>query len=270
VLQSDVWDSAYEGVFWVKLNTGGTIAAGGGWLTSTYVGQLRAISVSDGSVLLTQSTGSRVNTIAMSADGTILAAGCGATYSGSGQQIYLYSLQNNAYQPLTGLTSSNNSVQSLAMSADGQWLVAGFYPNGSAPALILFQITSTAWCSRRPGPSRHPAARWRSRRKRTRGHGEGAFRGAGQPWRPGGIQLRRRLREIRGNGRGWRQIRRRISGTNGIYCFDRETFIQGGAASWQYIQPASAPPAAWACRRTAPSWWASATAARPWWDMPIA
>ena len=28
-----------------------------------------------------------------------------------------------------------------------------------------------------------------------------------------------------------------ISGTNGIYYFDRGTFTQGGSAQWQYVQP---------------------------------
>lgn len=237
MLQSDVWDSAYEGVFWVKLNAGGTIAAGGGWLTSTYTGQLRAISVSDGSVLLSQPTGSRVNTIAMSTDGTILAAGCGATYSGSGQQIYLYSLQSGAYQALTGLTSSNNSVQSLAMSADGQWLVAGFYPNGSAPALILFQVTSTGLVQSQTWSIPSSSAMAEPEEADVRGFVKEHFaalasRDIKAESSSGGAYVKSVAMSADGT-----KFAAAISGANGIYYFDRDTFIQSGAAQWQYMQP---------------------------------
>jgi len=237
VLQSDVWENAYEGVFWVKVNAGGTIAAGGGWLTSTYTGQLRAISVGDGRVLLTQSTGSRVNQIAMSADGTILAAGCGATYSGSGQQIYLYRLQNSVYQPLAGLTSSNNSVQSLALSADGQWLVAGFYPNGSAPALILFQVIATGLVQSQtwsiPATDAMAEPDGADARGLVKEHFAAlANRGVRAETSSGGAYVKSVAMSADGT-----RFAAAISGGNGIYYFDRDTFIQSGGANWQYIQP---------------------------------
>lgn len=237
VLQSDVWDSAYEGVFWVKVNAAGTIAAGGGWLTSTYTGQLRAISVADGSALLTQSTGSRVNQIAMSKDGTILAAGCGATYSGSGQQIYLYNLQGGAYQALTGLTSANNSVQSLAMSEDGKWLVAGFYPNGSAPALILFQITSAGLVQSQtwsiPAGSSAAEPDGADPRGFVKEHFAAlASRNLKAESSSGGAYVKSVAMSADGS-----RFAAAISGTNGIYYFDRDTFISTGASQWQYVQP---------------------------------
>ncbi len=237
VLQSDVWDNAYEGVFWVKLNAGGTIAAGGGWLTSTYTGQLRAISVGDGSVLLTQSTGSRVNQIAMSADGAILAAGCGATYSGSGQQIYLYALHDHAYKALTGLTSASNSVQSLAMSADGQWLVAGFYPNGSAPALILFQVTPTGLVQSQAWSIPATNAMAEPEDADVRGFVKEHFaalasRGVRTEASSGGAYVKSVAMSADGS-----KFAVAISGTNGIYYFDSKIFIQSGAAQWQYVLP---------------------------------
>lgn len=234
VIQSDVWDNAYEGVFWVKLNAGGTIAAGGGWLTSTYTGQLRAISVRDGSALLTQATGSRVNTIAMSADGGILAAGCGATYSGSGQQIYLYSMENGVYQPLTGLTSSNNSVQSLAMSTDGKWLAAGFYPNGSAPALILFQITSTGLAQARTWSIPSSGAMAEPDEADVRGFVKEHFaalasRNVVAESSSGGAYVKSVAMSADGS-----KFAAAISGANGIYYFDRDAFISTGDPQWQY------------------------------------
>lgn len=237
VLQSDVWENAYEGVFWVKVNAGGTIAAGGGWLTSTYTGQLRAISVGDGSVLLTQATGSRVNQIAMSTDGTLLAAGCGATYSGSGQQIYLYNLQGGVYQALAGLTSADNSVQTLAMSADGLWLVAGFYPNGTAPALILFQITaaglvqSQTWAIPASGAS--PEPKEADAQGFVREHLAAlAHRGVKVEASSGGAYVKSVAMSADGS-----KFAAAISGANGIYYFDRDSFIQTGAAAWQFALP---------------------------------
>lgn len=237
VLQSDTWDSAYEGVFWVKLNQLGTIAVGGGWLTSTYTGQLRALSVSDGSVLLTQSTGSRVNTIAMSADGTIMAAGCGATYGGSSQQIYLYALKDNAYQALTGLASANNSVQSLAMATDGTWLVAGFYPNGSAPALILYQVTATGLVQSQIWSIPASSALAEPNEADIRGFAKEhlaalANRNVRVESSSGGAYVKSVAMSADGS-----KFAAAISGTNGIYYFDRDTFIQSGAPQWQYVQP---------------------------------
>lgn len=140
VVRQDLWSpEPTEGVFWVKLSADGSIAAAGGWQTKgggVYAGRLRVIRVSDGFVMLDQSTGSRVNQIAMSPDGRWLAAGCGATYSGSGQQIYLYQLTGDTYTALGGFTSSSNSIQTLAMSDDGKWIIAGLY---GSPSVILFQ-----------------------------------------------------------------------------------------------------------------------------------
>ncbi len=237
VLQSDVWDNAYEGVFWVKLNQAGTIAAGGGWLTKTYTGQLRAISVSDGSVLLTQSTSSRVNQIAMSADGSVMAAGCGATYSGGGQQIYLYTLQGGVYNALTGFTSADNSVQTLAMSTDGKWLVAGFYPNGSSPALILFQITSTGlvqsqtWSIPASSSATEPAE------ADVRGFVKEHFaalasRNVVAETTSGGAYVKSVSMSADGS-----KFAAAISGANGIFYFDRATFISTGNPQWQYALP---------------------------------
>lgn len=139
LLRSDLWTGAVDGVFWVKLSGDGTLAAAGGWQNTgggVYQGRLRAIRVSDGAVLVDQQTGSRVNQIAMTPDGRWMAAGCGATYSGSGQQIYLYELVDGVYQALGGYTNSAVSIQTLAMSDDGKWIIAGLY---GSPSVILFQ-----------------------------------------------------------------------------------------------------------------------------------
>ena len=98
VLQSDVGQRLRRQVLGEAERRRRFIAAGGGWLTSTYTGQLRAISVRMAARL-----GNRrapANTIAMSTDGTILAAGCGATYSGSASRS-TSQLANNVYQLLT-------------------------------------------------------------------------------------------------------------------------------------------------------------------------
>ncbi len=235
VLQSDVWEGAYEGVFWVKVNQGGTIAAGGGWLNSTYTGQLRVMSVSDGSIMVSEQTSSRVNQIAMSADGGILAAGCGASYDGGGQQIYAYALVSGVYQPLTGLISADNSVQGLAMSEDGQWLVAGFYPNGSAPSLILFQITSTGLVQQQtwviPATGADPEPPEADVRGHVKEHLAAlAHRGVQVEPSSSGAYVKSVSMSADGS-----KFAAAISGKNGVYFFDRDTFIANGTSQWQYV-----------------------------------
>ena len=235
VIRSDVWANSYQGVFWVKVSSDGAIAAGGGWLTSTYTGLLRAISVSDGSVLLNQQTGSRVNQIDMTPNGSLLAAGCGATYSGTGQQIYLYAMQGGTYTALTGYTSTNNSaIQSLALSADGQWLVAALY---GSPSLILFQVTATGLVQKQTWsiPASSAAAEAPEADVRhfvmeyVAAH---TARGTLSETSSGGAYVK--FVAITPDGSKFAVA---VSGANGLFYFDRDTFISAGSFQWQYVLP---------------------------------
>lgn len=233
VIQRDVWENAYQGVFWVKVSANGAIAAGGGWLTSNYVGQLRAISVSDGSVLLNQQTGSRVNQIDMTPDGSLLVAGCGATYSGTGQQIYLYALQAGAYTALMGYTSVNNSaIQSLALSADGNWLVAALY---GSPGLILFQVTAAGLVQKQTWAIPASTAAAEPPGADVRQHvleyfAAQAARGKVADTSSGGAYVK--FVAITPDGSKFAVA---VSGANGLFYFDRDTFISTGNHQWQYV-----------------------------------
>lgn len=233
VIQSDIWEGAYQGVFWVKVSADGSIAAGGGWLTDDYVGLLKAISVSGGAVLLNQQTGSRVNQIDLTPNGSLLAAGCGATYSGSGQQIYLFAMQGGSYTALAGYTSSNNSaIQSLALSADGKWLVAALY---GSPSLILFQVTAAGLVQKQtwniPSSSAASEPPEADVRHYVQEYLEAqAARGLPADTSTGGAYVK--FVSITPDGSKFAAV---VSGANGLFYFDRDTFISTGNFQWQYV-----------------------------------
>ncbi len=239
VLLNDVWDPpATDGVFWVKLSPDGSIVASGGWQTmdsasGTYVGRLRVLRVTDGAVLLDQATGSRVNQIAMSADARWLVAGCGATYSGSGQQIYLYKRVDDRYVALGGYSNPSASVQTLAMSDDGKWITAGLY---GSPSVLLLQnidnmlVTYAQWDipATQAAAGAEPDAL--DVRRGVRLHREALARHAGEKAAASGSSgAYTKFVSITPDGSAMVAA---LSGRNGVACFARDSFIAGKLPEW--------------------------------------
>lgn len=242
VVRQDLWSpEPTEGVFWVKLSPDGAIAAAGGWqtmdaATKTYAGRLRVIRVSDGFVMLDQATGSRVNQIAMSADARWLAAGCQATYSGAGQQIYLYELSGDTYTALGGFTSPDNSVQTLAMSGDGKWVIAGLY---GTPSVILFQnidrmlVQFATWSIPSGSRASGSEAEALDTRRSVREHRAALkHRNAlGAEAESGSSGAYTKFVAITPDGSAMAAA---LSGTNGVAFFTRDSFISTKQPAWTF------------------------------------
>lgn len=115
--------AGYEGVYWATISGDGAWAASCGWYSaSPYNGFIAAFQSGDGTVALDYyKTPSRVNQVALGADGSVLVAG--------GDQLYLFFRNGSAYgtTPSTLPVASGDSVISVGISADGQWVAAGTY-----------------------------------------------------------------------------------------------------------------------------------------------
>lgn len=127
-----VWplDTTTEGAYWVAISADGSRAAAGGKIVnaSTNAGFIQAYDMTTGATLLNYQLpgSSRVNKVALSADGSVLVA-C----ANSG--MYYSVLSGGTYtQP--ALFTINDSPQSVAVSAAGDWIVLGGY-NGN---VVLF------------------------------------------------------------------------------------------------------------------------------------
>lgn len=122
-LWSNTFDG-YEGVYWATVSGDGSYAASGGWYSSTptYNGFIAAFDAATGaSALDYYKTPSRVNQVALNADGSVLAAG--------GDRLYLFFRSGAQFSttPSTLPVASGDSVISIGISADGQWVAAGTY-----------------------------------------------------------------------------------------------------------------------------------------------
>jgi WD40 repeat protein len=119
--------NGYEGVYTVAISGNGKIAASGGWYkNSPYEGFIRAYDV-DNTVprILDFKPPERVNSLALSHDGSTIVAGS--------DQLYVF-LQSDGVFPSNPIAipllppsqgRKSNSVQSVATTYDGKWIVAG-------------------------------------------------------------------------------------------------------------------------------------------------
>lgn len=116
--------TGFEGVYWATVSNDASHAASCGWYSSTptYSGFIAAFDAATGaSALDYYKTPSRVNQVALNADGSVLAAG--------GDQLYLFFRSGTQFSttPSTLGVASGDSVISIGISADGQWIAAGTY-----------------------------------------------------------------------------------------------------------------------------------------------
>jgi WD40 repeat protein len=108
-----------EGVYWVALSRDSTWAAGGG-LISTGDGFIYAYNAATGAKALAYNTKVRVNRVALSGDGSYLAAGADSTY--------LFKRTGPSWSaPQIAPCNVGDYVVSVDISDDGQWIVAGTY-----------------------------------------------------------------------------------------------------------------------------------------------
>ena len=120
----------YEGVYAVAISADGSTAASGGWYSSSpFQGFIRAYDVANGPTYLFDfRLGERVNSLALSSDGSTLVAGA--------DQVYLFQQDNGTFpsepaelalvDPPAGSTTPN-SVQAVAVTSDGTWILIGDY-----------------------------------------------------------------------------------------------------------------------------------------------
>ncbi|MEZ5484522.1 MAG: WD40 repeat domain-containing protein [Lysobacteraceae bacterium] len=137
-LRWSVESSSYEGVYWVAMSGNGAVAASGGWYSQSPLnGYVAAYDASNGAPLMpTYLTDSRVNQVALSNDGKLLAAASNKLHlfinTGSG-------FPNTPWEwtppPVSG---DDVNVIACGVSADGQYVCAGT----SSGKVILFRIAN--------------------------------------------------------------------------------------------------------------------------------
>lgn len=120
----------YEGVYAVAISGQGNIAASGGWYSSSpFQGFVRIYDVDNGPANLVDfRLSERVNALAVSSDGSSVAAGA--------DKVYLFQATNGVY-PTTPAeftlmnppaeSTAPNSAQAISMTSDGQWILVGDY-----------------------------------------------------------------------------------------------------------------------------------------------
>jgi WD40 repeat protein len=114
--------SGYEGIYCVGISDDGSTAASGGWYSNQpFEGFVRAFSAANGARILNYLVaGARINTLALSENGTTLVAG--------GDSLYLFQQSGGffgATPAVLKLTGLRNSVQAVSISADGSAIVMG-------------------------------------------------------------------------------------------------------------------------------------------------
>lgn len=109
-----------DGIFSVAISGNGQVVAGGGWLNEDE-GLLCVCDADSGAVLLEdKSLPQRVNVVAFSHDGALLAA--------AADKVHLYLRHGKGYRSLNRTDSSldlDGDVKALAVHPSGEWLVAG-------------------------------------------------------------------------------------------------------------------------------------------------
>jgi WD40 repeat protein len=114
----DQW-SGYEGAFAVAISGDGLVAAAGGWMQPGK-GFVRAYDATTGTQLLNNvSLPNRVNSLALSQDGSVLAV--------AANDAYLFQQSGGLFPsaPSTVSTGSGNVVESIDMPSDGSAFVMG-------------------------------------------------------------------------------------------------------------------------------------------------
>jgi WD40 repeat protein len=113
----DQW-MGYEGAFAVAISGNGSIAAAGGWMED-HEGFVRAYDAQKGNQLFTYDIGSRVNGLALSQDGSVLAV--------AANDAYLFQQTDGVFPatPATLNTGAENIVETIDMPADGSAFVMG-------------------------------------------------------------------------------------------------------------------------------------------------
>ena len=116
-LWRDQW-SGYEGAFAVAISGNGSIAAAGGWMQQG-VGFIRAYDAENGKQFVTYDIPSRVNSLALSQDGSVLAA--------AANDAYLSQQKGGVFpvKPSNVGTAPGTIVETIAMPADGSAFVMG-------------------------------------------------------------------------------------------------------------------------------------------------
>ena len=109
--------SATEGVYWVAISQDASWAASGGLLAHGS-GFIRAYNAANGNTALNFTTNARVNRVAISADGTYLVAGAGATY--------FFARAGSVWSaPQVIPSAAGDYVVAVDISDDGQWIAVG-------------------------------------------------------------------------------------------------------------------------------------------------
>ena len=110
---------ATEGPYWVAMSHDASWAASG-WLLAHGSGFVRAYNAATGVKVLDYTTNARVSRVAISAHGTYLVAGGGATY--------FFSRAGAVWSaPQVISCATGDSVVSVDILSDGQWIALGTY-----------------------------------------------------------------------------------------------------------------------------------------------
>ena len=136
-----VLSSTYEGVYWVAMSADGNVAASGGWYSQSPLnGYIAAYDAGTGAPLMPNyPTDSRVNQVALSANGTVLAA--------ASNRLHLFINTGSGFPgtpwewtPPPSSTGDDVNVIACGVSADGQYVCAGT----SSGKVVLFKIANGA------------------------------------------------------------------------------------------------------------------------------
>ncbi len=228
----DVWAGSDMGVFWTAVSRDGRYAGGGGWLHASsargYIGQMKLWDLQTKQPVIQQQTGSRVNHIAMTPAGEWVAASCGQVYSGSGQLVYLWMRQaDGTFKALSGFLENGLSALSASFSEDGQWLVVAFI---GPTHLILFRVTPTGLveAKRWSIPQSQGLAAETTEDPDPRKYLAEHLRFASEKASYSGPYVKSVSMAPDGS-----RFAAAASGKNGVFLFDRGTFLQTGKSLWQ-------------------------------------
>lgn len=127
--------SGWQGIFWVDAAAAAPVCAAGGWFTNTpaYQGVVRAYDLDTGNRLLDDRTGSRVNQVSLSADGSLLL--CAA------DTLRLYQRSGDSFSLLGSpmLAQDGDSVVTAFLAGNGATAVCATLKRG----IFVFTVGDT-------------------------------------------------------------------------------------------------------------------------------